>query len=295
MAPAELTRTAVSSAVAQRQDEAGAGHPYAQCRRRLLAEREGVERTGVTEADEQDRGEDGRAQPYVRPARPAERAEQPEQDAAGGLRVARGEDDERRQRGEELHRGDARQDDAVRRAAECVAQQEDEREGAERTHEGARRDRQRSPADAEDDDRDRPGRRPGGHPEDEGVGEGVAEQGLHDGAADREARAADAASRVRGSRRFQTMPSRRGVSPASPQPRCAARAEKTSGTEMSAGSMVTATAIERTSAAPPASHSSPCRAAGAAGLTSPVRTSAARRPLVRCRRPCGSWGSWPGR
>lgn len=92
---------------------------------------------------------------------------------------------------EELHGRDAGQDDPVGAAAEGVTEQHDQGEGAHGPDERPGRQGDRSPADPEDDHDDGAGRGSGGDPEDERIGERVAQQRLHDGAADREPRAAD--------------------------------------------------------------------------------------------------------
>ncbi|CAM5590980.1 hypothetical protein SANTM175S_00705 [Streptomyces antimycoticus] len=99
-----------------------------------------------------------------------------------------------------------------------------------------------------------------------------------------------AASRVRGMRRFHTMPSRSGGNVLSPRPRWAVTAAQTSAVEMSAGPMVTAKAIDAKSAASPPAISSRRRV-----LTWRVRSGAARRRPARPLRRCGWTGSWPAR
>ncbi len=138
------------------------------------------------EADQEGHGQHGGARPHVAPADPAQRAEQPEEHAPGLFGVGGGHHDERGERGEELHGRDPGQHDPVGGSAERVAEQQDEGERAQGPDEGTARDGHRSPADAQDDDHDRPGGRPRRDAEDEGVGERVAQQRLHHGAAHRE-------------------------------------------------------------------------------------------------------------
>ncbi|GGS52008.1 hypothetical protein GCM10010221_58820 [Streptomyces parvus] len=123
-----------------------------------------------------------------------------------------------------------------------------------------------------------------------------------------------AARRVRGMRRFQMMPSRIGLRSLAPKPRCAATVDQTSGTEIRAGPIVTATATEARRSSRPLLQSStasgaPARAGRAAtadgsaifaAVRLPVLTPRARSRAARPRRApvprrSGWWGSWPGR
>ncbi|CAM5625871.1 hypothetical protein SCYAM73S_04211 [Streptomyces cyaneofuscatus] len=129
-----------------------------------------------------------------------------------------------------------------------------------------------------------------------------------------------AASRVRGMRRFQMMPSRIGLSSEAPKPRWEATADQTSGTEIRAGPIVTATAMEssrsrsppvqRSTASGPPLQTGPAAAdafrsavfestdsfsAGSPLLTPRARSRAARRRRAPGPRPSGWWGSSPGR
>ena len=81
--PAELTSAAVSSAVTHSSTSRVRATCDAERGRGVLAEGEGVQRAGVPEADQQRHGQHRGAQPHVGPADPAQRAEQPEQHAAG--------------------------------------------------------------------------------------------------------------------------------------------------------------------------------------------------------------------
>ena len=133
IAPAALTSVAVMQRGDDQQHQPHPAHRDAERRGGVLAERERVERGRVAEADDQPAT--ATTAPHsatsLQPA-PRERAEQPEQHAAGLLGIGRRGDDERGQRREQLGARDAGQHDPVGAAAGARRQQQHQPEGHER-------------------------------------------------------------------------------------------------------------------------------------------------------------------
>ena len=237
MAPAELTSAAVSSAVVQSStirvratctpSAAAASWPKAKA---------SSVRAWPRQIEQRD-GQDGRAQPHVAPADPAQRAEQPEQHAPGRLGVGRGHHDEGGQRGEELHGGDPGRGRPGRWMPPRVWLSSSTRaKEQQRPDERARRDRHRSPADAQDDDHDRARwtprrRRRGRRGRRAGCAAATASRRRRPRARPRRPRRAGCGA-CAGSRRCR--PGSGSAAPR-PRPRWEATADHTSGTEMSRG------------------------------------------------------------